>query len=286
MFDAEKPCAAVLVLAIAACGGGATIHAGASPNPSSQHQSFEIAAHRDDRARPPTSPDEEQIIEPAQPLGTSLEEQAFVHVHAAKTTCSGVLVGSRFVFTSRRCTGDGVGARGHERELRVQVPTGSLAWTHRKVEAWVAPACARDALDVALLLLVDAVSTKAVGIASVPAIGTKVRSPGYGTCGGTGAGMRSGSILDRGASTFRIDAALCASDTGAPVFDGAANAIGIIVRAGHDDDPSGHDDPDHPRRHTAAAVRLDAAPARALLDRGRRVEAGDAAAVEAVTACE
>lgn len=287
MFDADKLFApAVVVVAVACGGGGATINAGNTPNPTAQHQTFEIAAHRDERAKPQVSPDEEPITEPTQPLGTSQEEQAFVHVHAAKTTCSGVLVGSRFVFTSRRCTGDGTGARGHEGELRVQIPSGALAWAHRKVEAWVAPACARDALDVALLLLSEAVSTTAAGIASVPAIGTKVRSPGYGTCGGTTSGLRAGSILDRGATMFRVDAALCASDAGAPVLDSAGNAIGIVVRAGHEDDASGHDDPDHPRRHTAQAARLDAAPLRGLLDRARRFEAGDGAAVEEATACD
>lgn len=248
-------------------------------------ESFEVAAHRDDRSKPAPLPDEEQVIEPAQPLGPSLEEQAFAHVHAAKATCSGVLIGPRFVFTSRRCTGDGAGARGHEGDLRVQVPSGRLAWTHRKVEAWVAPACSREVLDVTLLFLADAVASKPVGIASVPAIGAKVRSPGYGTCGGVTPGMRAGAILDRGASVFRIDAGLCAADTGAPVLDGPGNAIGIVVRAGHDDDATAHDDPDHPRRHTAQAARLDAAALRGLLDRGRRIEAGDGAAVDAATPC-
>lgn len=270
----------------AGCRGGASVYAGPTPPPGSQHQAVEIGAHRNDAPKAAVDPDEERSVEPAQPLGTSREEQAFVHVHGHTKTCSGVLVDPRLVFTSRRCTGDGAGARGHEGDLRVQVPSGSLTWTHRKVEAWVAPSCTRHVLDVAVLVLAESVATKPLQVSSTPDTGAKIRSPGYGACGDSSAGIHEGSVITRAATTFRLDAALCSSDVGAPILDRAGNAIGIVVRAGHEQGTADHDDADHPRRHTADAARLDGPAPRALLDRARRILSGEAAAVDEPTACD
>lgn len=279
-----KLCSAIAA-ALVGC-GGATISAGPTNTPGSPHQGLELGAHKDAPPRPLASPDEERPVEPSQPLGASREEQALAHVHAEGKTCSGVLVGPRLVFTSRRCTGEGRGARGHEGDLRVQVPSGSLAWAHRKVGAWVAPSCRREVLDVALLVLAEAVDTKPLQVSSAPDIGAKLRSPGYGACGGTPAGVRTGSVLSRGAGTLLVDAALCASDAGAPLLDVAGNAVGIVVRAGHEPGEGAHDDANHPRRHTADVARLDAPAPRALLDRARRILAGEAAAVDVATPCD
>lgn len=274
-------------LLAAACPSGGSVSAG-TPRVrfSSEHQGIEVGAHKDVRPDASASPDEERPVEPERPLGISPAEQTFVHVHAVSTTCSGVLVGSRLVFTSRRCTGPGRGARGHEGELRAQIPAGALSWTQRKVEAWVAPSCDRATLDAAVLVLVETAEAKPAVISSLPGVGTKVRSPGYGTCGDVGPGMRAGSIVASNALTFRIDASLCGSDVGAPVLDSSGNAIGLVVRAGHEEGTPAHDDPEHERRHSADAVRLDGTPLRGLLERARRVEAGEAAAVEAATPCE
>ncbi|MBS2012521.1 MAG: trypsin-like serine protease [Deltaproteobacteria bacterium] len=273
-------------LLLAGCYSGASVYAGPTNTPGSQHQAVEIGAHKNDAPKPVTSPDDERPVEPTQPLGLSPEEQAFVHVHAGAKTCAGVLVDARLVYTSRHCTGEGAGSRGHEGDLRVQVPSGRLAWAHRKVEAWVAPSCPRTALDVALLVLAEAVDTKPIAVSSAPGVGTRVRSPGYGACGDVPAGMRAGAVLERGVGAMRVDAALCASDTGAPVIDSGGQAFGIVVRAGHETGAPAHDDPDHPRRHTADAARLDAAAPRALLARARRILSGDAAAVDAATPCD
>lgn len=277
--------AASISVFVCAC-DGAAVSAGPTNTPSSPHQGIEIGAHKDIVSKPLPSPDEDRPVEPTQPLGASSEEQALAHVHHSGKTCSGVLVGPRLVFTSRRCTGDGVGARGHEGDLRVQIPSGRLAWAHRKVEAWVAPSCNRESFDIALLVLDGAVETKPLQISSVPDIGGKLRSPGYGSCGGSTAGIRTGPVIVRGASTLSVEAALCASDMGAPLIDQAGNAVGLVIRAGHDAADGSHEDPDHMPRHTAVAVRLDTAPPRALLARARRVLDGDATAVDAITPCE
>ena len=206
-------------------------------------------------------PNDAQIVEPSQPAVATVQERALVHVHTPTRVCSGVIVAPRIVVTAHQCV-DGVGALAvaPSVEFYVEVATSTLTWTKRKVTFAVTPACGWHDVDVAALVMADAVpGVQPLRVMTSPPPGDNMQALGFGHCQGETRGLsnRTGQLLRRDSDALVVDVALCRGDVGGPLVDPeSADLYGLI---------SHQDDPDDSPHRTSTIVRLDTVPARAIV---------------------
>ena len=226
---------------------------------------------------------EDDQIEPEHPAASTKQERALVHIHGPKRVCSGVVLAPKLVATAQRCLREmpkGVlTLQGPEQELRVEVASSAMTWTNRRAKYAAIPACEEGELDVALLVLEEAVPSFVVplSIVSAPAVGARVQALGFGHCPGSKERMteKVGAVRSRVSDSVVIDVPLCRGDAGGPVVDGnAGEVIGVISR---------RDNPVDSPLKTTAIARLDTGNARGLLDLGKALaDGGDAAKLKPV----
>lgn len=227
---------------------------------------------------------EDDLIEPEHPAAATKQERALVHIHGAKRVCSGVVLAPKLVATAQRCLREmpkGIlTLQGPEQELRVEVASSAMTWTNRRARYAVIPGCEEGELDVALLVLEEAVPSfvAPLSIVSAPDVGARVQALGFGHCPGSKERMteKVGAVRSRVSESIVIDVPLCRGDAGGPVIDGnAGEVIGVISR---------RDNPVDSPLKTTAIARLDTGGARRLLDLGKAlVDGGDAAKLKPVT---
>lgn len=226
---------------------------------------------------------EDDQIEPEHPAASTKQERALVHIHGPKRVCSGVVLAPKLVATAQRCLREmpkGVlTLQGPEQELRVEVASSAMTWTNRRAKYAAIPACEEGELDVALLVLEEAVPSFVVplSIVSAPDVGARVQALGFGHCPGSKERMteKVGAVRSRVSDSVVIDVPLCRGDAGGPVVDGnAGEVIGVISR---------RDNPVDSPLKTTAIARLDTGNARGLLDLGKALaDGGDAAKLKPV----
>lgn len=231
-------------------------------------------------------PTDDDVIEPEHPLADTRQERALVHIHGPDgTVCSGVVLGPKLIATAQRCTrGEkkGVTTVAAPREYRVEVASSSLTWTNRQAKFVLKPECDWNELDVAVLVLAEAVPplVAPLKVASAPGTGAKVSALGFGHCPGQPKNPkeRVGVVRSVVSESIVIDVPLCKGDTGGPVMDGRDGEV--VGLSSHRDDPEGS-----PLRTTTIA-RLDTTAARNLVAQAKLLgEGGDASKVQAV-ACK
>jgi hypothetical protein len=215
-------------------------------------------------------PSDAQVVEPAQPYAGTDAERVLAHVHTSTAVCSGVLVGPKLIATAHQCVGGTTqGIAKPKGEYRIEIASGSLTWTTRAPAFIVAPACAWEKLDLAVLVLGEAVDwIKPAPLGTVPGPGAKVQALGFGHCAGQGRGIsdKAGSIVNLDSDAFVVDVGLCKGDVGGFVIDGNGSFLGII---------SHQDDPDDSPRHTTTIFRADTRAARALVAQAQSVAAAE-----------
>ncbi|MDF2696295.1 MAG: putative serine protease [Labilithrix sp.] len=226
---------------------------------------------------------EDDFLEPEHPAADTKQERALVHIHGPKdVVCSGVVLGPRIVATAQRCLrgqGKGASSLGPDREYRVEVASSTLTWTNRRAKYAVLPQCDETELDIAILILEEAVPSLVVPlkVASAPNTGARVQALGFGHCAGSSATTkeRTGTVRSRVSQAVIIDVPLCKGDVGGPVIDGRdGEVVGLIS---HRDDPEGS-----PLK-TATIARLDTVWARDLIAQARLLSEGaDSAKVQSV----
>jgi Trypsin-like peptidase domain len=226
---------------------------------------------------------EDDFLEPEHPAADTKQERALVHIHGPKdVVCSGVVLGPRIVATAQRCLrgqGKGASSLGPDREYRVEVASSTLTWTNRRAKYAVLPQCDETELDIAILILEEAVPSLVVPlkVASAPNTGARVQALGFGHCAGRSATTkeRTGTVRSRVSQAVIIDVPLCKGDVGGPVIDGRdGEVVGLIS---HRDDPEGS-----PLK-TATIARLDTVWARDLIAQARLLSEGaDSAKVQSV----
>jgi trypsin len=235
------------------------------------------------RTQPPVSepprtnvdlpPPEEELVEPDRPAVETKQERALVHVHGPKgVVCSGVVIGPRLVATAQQCLkdeGKGATALGPTSEYRVEVASSTLTWTNRRVKYAVLPKCDWNDLDVAILVLADAIDWVApLRVVSAPGTGARVQALGFGRCKGASTALkeRVGTVRSRASESLVIELVLCKGDVGGPVIDGReGEVIGLIS---HRDDPEGSP------LTTTTIARLDTPQSRELLVQAKRLADG------------
>ena len=228
---------------------------------------------------------EDDFIEPDRPAASTKAERALVHIHGPKDRrCSGVVVGPRLVATAQRClrgVEQGVTVLGASLPWRVEVASSTLTWTNRTAKLAVVPRCDVGELDVAVLVLEDAVPplVAPLRIVSAPNAGGTVQALGYGRCAGSKKVMseRNGTVQSRVAQAVIIDVPLCKGDVGGPVVVGPEAEGDVVGLISHRDDPEGS-----PLR-TATIARLDTVFARDLLVQAKALaDGGDPSAAPAI----
>jgi Trypsin-like peptidase domain len=238
-------------------------------------------AHRDTTIELPS---DEQIVEPDHPAVGTPQERALVHIHTPKGVCSGVLVGPRLILTAHQCVAQD--ARGPlvvpaDKPHRVEVASSTLTWTNRSATHAVVPACGWEKLDVAVLVLKEAVDwVQPLKVAMAPGPAGNVQALGFGRCAGESRGLssRTGRVISSEPDALVIDIPLCKGDVGGPVIEGAqGDLVGVV---------SHQDDPDDSPRHTTTIVRFDTSIARALVAQAAAVAKGDDLKKLAPIACE
>jgi hypothetical protein len=279
---------ALLVLVVA-CGGAPTqvsFVSNEQPNgyTAAQGEPPRAAAHHEN---PNGGMDlgEDELVEPDRPAASTKAERALVHIHGPKDRrCSGVVVGPRLVATAQRClrgVAQGVSVLGPEQAWRVEVASSTLTWTNRKAKLAVLPQCDVGELDVAVLVLEEAIPSLVtpLRIVSAPNTGGLVQALGYGRCVGSKKSMseRNGTVRSRVSQAVVIDVPLCKGDVGGPVVTGPEGEGDVVGLISHRDDPEGS-----PLR-TATIARLDTTFARDLLVQAKSLaDGGDPAAAQAI----
>lgn len=225
---------------------------------------------------------DDDFAEPEHPAADTKQERALVHIHGPKDIiCSGVVLGPKIVATAQRCLrgqGRGATALGPDREYRVEIASSTLTWTNRRAKYAVLPKCDETELDVALLVLEEAIPPLVVPlkVVSAPDTGARVQALGFGHCKDRDpAKDRVGTVRSRVSHAFIIDLPLCKGDVGGPVVDGRdGEVIGLIS---HRDDPEGS-----PLKTTTIA-RLDTVWSRDLIAQAKLLsEGGDIAKMQGV----
>lgn len=219
--------------------------------------------------------DDDDFAEPEHPAAATKQERAMVHIHGPKgVICSGVVVGPKLVATAQRCVRDlprGATALDAEHEFRVEVASSTLTWTNRKAKMAVLPRCDEGELDVAILVLEEAVPALVVPlqVASAPDAGARVNALGFGHCPGSKpAAERMVTVRSRAGAKVVVDMPLCKGDVGGPVIDGReGEVIGLI---------SQRDDPEGSPLKTTAVARLDTTGSRHLVTQAQRLAEGGA----------
>ncbi len=224
-------------------------------------------------------PSDAEVTEPAQPFVATPEERVLAHIHTRKGVCSGIVLSPRLVATAHQCLGgDTQGVQKVSGDSRVEIASGTLAWTNRAASYSVAPACTWDKLDLAVLVLAEPADwVKPLPSGTAPDPGAKVQALGFGRCRGEAQGIRdkAGSIVSVESDAIVIDVGLCKGDVGGFVIDGGGSFLGIV---------SHQDDPDPSPRHTTTIFRADTSAARALVAQAKSVADGaDAAAQQPIT---
>jgi hypothetical protein len=250
------PLPVVLAVASAACGGGYRIEVmGASDNP--QQAAPRPHAHYDSTI---LLPSDQTAGDPTQPFVGTPQEKAVVHVRAGARSCSGVLVASRLVATAHQCVADGQsGVVPGDPKLEIDVASTTLTWTTRHASLVVTPACAWEKVDLAVIVLSEAVDWLApTRVGTAPGPGAHVQAMGFGKCVGQRPGIadKAGLVKDVDSDALVITVGLCQGDVGGPVISSAgSDLIGIVS---HQDDPDNVDQP------TTTIFRTDTTTARNL----------------------
>lgn len=222
---------------------------------------------------------DDDLIEPQHPAAETKQERALVHIHGPNArVCSGVVIGPKLVATAQRCMrGMEKGALaldGADHEYRVEVASSALTWTNRRAKYALVPKCDEQDMDVALLVLEEAVPSLVVplGVVSAPDVGAHVQALGFGHCPGSKERMteKVGTIRSRVSENVVIDVPLCRGDVGGPVIDGnAGEVIGLISR---------RDNPVDSPLKTTTIARLDTTGVRELIAQAKSLSEGGATA--------
>lgn len=197
--------------------------------------------------------DDNAELTPIPPFALAVPEDAIVRVVAPGTTCTGTLVEDDLVLTAHHC----VVERGPHGEFTtkeqapqvVQIELGGdyLPWGTITVKEIVSAPCGESggAGDIAILVL----DRKLVGITPMPArldsaprVGEIVDPAGFGRCALSADGIHrsirtGGPILEVGAGTMYLKAAICPGDSGGPVFArGTHQVVGVVSESAMDYD--------------------------------------------------
>ncbi len=274
----------VVVVGTLSCGGAPTqVSFVSNERPSAQGAPQDVtpaSAHHEHPNGNVELPNDERVVEPEHPLVETKQERALVHVHAPNgVVCSGVVMGTRFVVTSRQCVkGEGRGAvlLAPGRDYTVEIASSSLTWTNRHAKFAIVPSCDANDLDAAVLVLGEpAPWVEPLRVVASPAPGGHIQALGFGNCVGETRPLKSrtGVVRSRAPEAVVVDIPLCHGDIGGAVVEGA-DIIGLIS---HRDDPEGSP------LQTTTITRLDTSSARNLLAQAKLLaDLDDASKVHSV----
>jgi hypothetical protein len=278
MHLALKVSVALAVMAPVGCGGGYRVEVmGASDNP--QRQAPRPHTHYDSTI---LLPSDQSAGEPSQPFAGTPQEKSVVHIRTGSQSCSGVLVGPRLVATAHQCVASGqTGVIPADPKMEIDIASTSLTWTTRHGSFVVAPACAWEKLDLAVIVLGDSVDwMPPAKVGTAPGAGAHVQALGFGRCAGQARGIadKVGLVKSIDSDALVIAVGLCLGDVGGPVVSSAGgDLIGVV---------SHQDDPDNVAHPTTTIFRLDTTSARSLFAAAAAVAGGNDPAKAPSVACE